>query len=164
MSWINNIFQRREAAPSTGTATTPQVKEQGNTGSYKDREVHINRPEQSLTVSAVYRAVELKAKTLGSMEMQYQRKDSAKGNFTANMYGDGRVLNWLLQKRANPLMTGSELFQQMSIHRELLGNAFVYIERDDRGAPMNLWLALCGGYNPMNNTYTLTWNTDHGVV
>jgi len=25
-------------------------------------------------------------------------------------------------------------------------------------------LALCGGYNPMTGTYTLTWNTDRGVV
>ena len=164
MSWIRDIFggvQNREASQAATPAK--QDKESGNTGSYKDNEVRINRPEQSLTVSAVYRAVELKAKTLGSMEMQYQRK-AAGGNFTANMYGDGRTLNWLLQKRANPIMTGSELFQQMSIHRELLGNAFVYIERDDRGVPMNLWLAVCGGYNPLTNTYTLTWNTDHGVV
>jgi HK97 family phage portal protein len=80
------------------------------------------------------------------------------------MYGDGRTLNWLLQKQANPIMTGCELFQQMSIHRELLGNAFVYIERDEYGKPLHLWLALCGGYNPMTGTYTLTWNTDRGMV
>ena len=44
----------------------------------------------------------------------------------------------------------------MSIHRELLGNAFVYIERDAEDRPINFWLALCGGYDPANNTYTLT--------
>lgn len=161
MGFFQDIFggaQKREAQPQS------KPTEERKDGSFKQNEVHINRPEQSLTVSAVYRAIELKAKTIGSMEMQYQRKDSVKGNFTPNMYGEGRVLNWLLQKRPNPLMTGSELFQQMSIHREMLGNAFVYIERDDRGVPRNLWLALCGGYNPITNTYTLTWNTEYGVV
>ena len=90
-------------------------------------------------------------------------KDSEKGNFVQSMWGDGRILNWLMQKQANPIMTGSELFQQMSICRELYGNAFVYIERDYQGTPKNLWLAMCGGYNPVNGTYTLTYNTDRGM-
>ena len=67
MSWIRDIFggvQNREA--SQAATPSKQDKESDNTGSYKDNEVRINRPEQSLTVSAVYRAVELKAKTLGS--------------------------------------------------------------------------------------------------
>lgn len=164
MSWISNIFQKREAQPTTATTNGTAKAEETSTGSYKDNEVRITSPNQSLTVSAVYRAVELKAKTLGSMEMQYQRKDSERGNYVAHMYGDGRTLNWLLQKKANPLTTGSELFQQMSIHRELLGNAFVYIERDENGTPANLWLATCGGYNELTNTYTLTWLTEHGIV
>jgi HK97 family phage portal protein len=125
--------------------------------------VRITNPNQSLTMSVVYRAVELKAKTLGTMEMQYQRKDSVGGNFVPSMYGDGRLLNWLLQKRANPIMTGAELFQQMSVAREMMGNAFVYIERDYAGTPVNLWLAWCGGYDYATNTYTLTYNTEHGM-
>jgi HK97 family phage portal protein len=75
----------------------------------------------------------------------------------------GRKWNYLLQKRANPMMTASELFQQMSIHRELLGNAYVYVERDELGDPLNLWLAMCGGYDPLTGTYTLTYVTDRGV-
>ena len=165
MGFLTNIFgggvQKREGAATPSTASQ---KAETQTGSFKEKVVRVDNPNQSLTVSAVYRAVELKAKTLGSMEMQYQRRDSAGGNFVAHMYGDGRTLNWLLQKQANPIMTGCELFQQMSIHRELLGNAFVYIERDEYGKPLHLWLALCGGYNPMTGTYTLTWNTDRGMV
>lgn len=156
---IRNRVQAREADAPTNQPAKPQ----GNDGSYKENIVRVNSPEKSLTVSAVYRAVELKAKTLGSMEMQYQRKDSAKGNFVPMMYGDGRTLNWLLQKQANPLMTASELFQQMSIQREMMGNAFVYLERDDMGKIIHLWLAYCGGYNPMKNTYTLTYNTESGM-
>ena len=165
------MFQRREATPapiSTGVPATTDPNAASNqpsenTGSYEEKIVRVSNPNTSLTISAVYRAIELKAKTIGSMEMQYQRKDSEKGNFVQSMWGDGRMLNWLMQKQANPIMTGSELFQQMSIHRELYGNAFVYVERDYAGAPKNLWLAMCGGYNPVNGTYTLTYNTDRGM-
>lgn len=167
-----NMFRKREiAGQSTSTQGVPATTDPNalsnqpsqSTGSYQENVVRVSNPNMALTISALYRAVELKAKTLGQMEMQYQRKDSAGGNFVPSMYGDGRLLNYLLQKRANPLMTGSELFQQMSIHRELLGNAFVYIERDDMDRPINLWLALCGGFNPLNDTYTLTYNTEKGV-
>ena len=163
------MFQRREATPAPiGTQGVPAATnvqpDDVKTGTYEERIVRIQRPEMAPTIAAVYRAVELKAKTIGQMQMQYQRKDTEKGNFVQAMYGDGRMLNWLLQKRPNPIMTGTELFQQMSIHRELLGNAYVYIERDEIGNPRNLWLALCGGYNPMTGTYTLTFNTDRGIV
>ena len=165
------MFQRREATPAPISAGVPATTDPNaasnqpseNTGSYEEKIVRVSNPNTSLTISAVYRAIELKAKTIGSMEMQYQRKDSEKGNFVQSMWGDGRVLNWLMQKQANPIMTGSELFQQMSICRELYGNAFVYIERDYAGAPKYLWLAMCGGYNPATGTYTLTYNTDRGM-
>ena len=164
-----NLWRKREEVvthPTVSLTTDPKAASNQppqNNGSFEERVVRVNNPQTSLTISAVYRAVELKAKTIGSMEMQYQRKDSERGNFVPSMYGDGRVLNWLMQKRANPIMTGAELFQQMSICREMMGNAFVYIERDEVGVAKNLWLAFCGGYDYMTNTYTLTYNTDHGM-
>lgn len=172
------MFQRREAGvqkgniPGTITTTNPKAAENQpseNSGSFEEKIVRVNNPNLSLTISAVYRAVELKAKTIGQMEMQYQRRSKDGGNFVPDMWkwGDrvsiGRKWNYLLQKRANPMMTASELFQQMSIHRELLGNAYVYVERDELGDPLNLWLAMCGGYDPLTGTYTLTYVTDRGV-
>ena len=163
------MFQKREATPApiggagVPASTNVQPSEITGGGNFKEKVVRVSNPNLALTISAVYRAVELKAKTIGQMQMQYQRKDSEKGNFIQSMYGEGRTMNWLLQKRPNPMMTAVELFQQMSIHREMLGNAFVYIERDSQGNPMYLWLALCGGYNPMTQTYTLTFNTDRGM-
>ena len=152
--------------PPVSVTTDPNAKQNQvpeSSGSFEEKVVRVANPNLSLTISAVYRAVELKAKTIGSMEMQYQRKDTDGGNFVPSMYGEGRILNWLMQKRANPIMTGAELFQQMSINREMMGNAFVYIERDYSGTPVNLWLAWCGGYDYMTNTYTLTYNTEHGM-
>ena len=174
-----NLFRKREVLPAPQrptpgiiTTTNPAAPEnqvpQGG-GSFEEKIVRVNNPNLSLTISAVYRAVELKAKTIGQMEMQYQRRNKEGGNFVPDMWkwGDrvsiGRKWNYLLQKRANPMMTASELFQQMSIHRELLGNAYVYVERDELGDPLNLWLAMCGGYDPLTGTYTLTYVTDRGV-
>ena len=157
------IGKQATGVPATTDPNAASNSPSENSGSFEEKVIRITNPNMSLMVSAVYRAVELKAKTIGSMEMQYQRKNSEGGNFVQSMYGDGRLFNWMLQKKPNPMTTGSELFQQMSIHRELLGNAFLYIERDRYGTPVNFWLALCGGYDPLNGTYTLTFNTDHGM-
>lgn len=172
MSFFSKLFGigHREVAgtSTTGVISTTNPNDasnqpSSNTGTYQSNVVRVDGPNIALTVSALYRAVELKAKTLSQMEMQYQRKDRNGGNYVPAMFGDGRRMNYLLQKRANPLTTATELFQQMSIYRELDGNAYVYIERDDTGWPVNLWLASCGGYDPINNTYTLTYNTEHGL-
>ena len=166
-NFFKDMFRKREAAPASGTVTTTNpaaTDNQQRVASYEEKMVRVSSPGMSLTVSAVYRAIELKAKTIGQMQMQYQRLSSAGGNFVPSMYGDARYLNYLIQKRPNPMMTASELFQQMSIHRELYGNAFVYIERDRKQNPINLWVASCGGYDPLTETYTLTYNSDHGMV
>lgn len=164
-NFFANMFRpRRRETPGVITSTAPKANEpQTSGGTFEERIVRVGSPQGSLAISAVYRAIELKAKTIGQMEMQYQRRNTEGGNYVPAMYGYGRRLNYLLQKRANPMMTSAELFQQMSISRELLGNAYVYIERDELGDPINLWLAMCGGYDPITGTYTLTYVTERGV-
>ena len=158
---MDNIFanlfryQKREAqaAPATGTKT-----EGGNVhgGSFVERVVHARSPQVALTVSAVYRAVELRAKTIGQMAVQYQTKTLDGGNYVQAMWGPGKRLNYLLQVEPNPLMSASVLWEQVTIARLMEGNGFVYIERDDLGDPVRLWLADCAGYNELAGTYTLT--------
>ena len=153
--------------PGTISTTDPNAasnQPSPNSGSFEEKIVRVQKPDLALTISAVYRAVELKAKTIGQMEMQFQRRNREGGNYVPAMWGPGKRLNYLLQKRANPMMTSAELFQQMSIMRELWGNAYVYIERDELGDPRKLWLATCGGYDPITATYTLTYQTDRGMV
>ena len=107
----------------------------------------------------------LRAKTReAQFAIQYQRKNKEGGNFVPDMWGPGRDLNYLLQMQPNPISTASSLIEQVVIRRLLLGNAFVYIERNEFGAsPLNLWLADCGGYNELTGTYTLTYLGDMGV-
>jgi HK97 family phage portal protein len=110
----------------------------------------------------VYRAVELRAKTEAQFAIQYQRKNKEGGNFMPDMWGPGKVINYLLQVQPNPISTAASLIEQVVIRRLLLGNSFVYIERNEWGDPTNLWLANCGGYDEITGVYNLTYLGENG--
>ena len=162
------MFQKREATPapisadvpSSTTDNGPEVKG----GSFEERIVHARNPEKALSVSAVYRATELRAKTIGQMPVQYQKKDEHGGNFVPWMYGIGKRINYLLQEEPNPLMSGPSLWEQVTINRIMWGNGFVYVERDIFGDPVHFWLAECAGYDYGNDTYNITYFTPYGSV
>ena len=158
-----NMFRKREATtpgvPSSSTEKAPEIKG----GSFEERIVRARDPQTALTVSAVYRATELRAKTIGQMPVQYQRKDERGGNFVSWMMGFGKRMNYLLQEEPNPLMSGPSLWEQVTIDRIMFGNGFVYVERDVFGDPVNLWLATCGGYDYINDTYNIVYYTNYGI-
>lgn len=162
------MFSRREVAgvPTTTDPSSVENKPQavGGGGSYGARIVHARNPQTALTVSAVYRATELRAKTIGQMPVQYQRKDSDGGNYTTWMQGFGKKINYLLQEEPNPVMSAASLWEQVTVNRLQLGNGFVYIQRDVFGDPEQLWLAICGGYNMAEGTYSLSYLGENGVV
>ena len=165
MSWIQDIFrsdaQKREAEQTPAEAPK-QSKDIG--GSYRQNIVYSRKPEVALTVSAVYRAIELRAKTIGQMPVQLRKKDELRNNFQPWMTGIGKRINYLLQYEPNPIMTASSLWEQVTINRMQLGNGFVYIERDEFGDPKHLWLAVCGGYDIVTGRYNLTYLSEYGIV
>ena len=176
----SNFFgsRKREMAPTPGIPVTtdpnhPTNQDGGKVGggSFEERIVTARSPRVALTVSAVYRAVELRAKTIGQMQMQYQVRDREGGNFVldvmkprANNVSFGTRLNYLLQVEPNPMMSAQSMWEQVTINRLMLGNGFIYIERDELGEPARLWLAECGGYNLGTRTYTITYMSDMGIV
>lgn len=102
--------------------------------------------------------------TMGQMEVQYQRVNREGGNFYEDDYGPNRQLNYLLQVRPNPLMTGAQLLEQIEYHKIYYGNAYVYIERDPfTGAPQAFWLGTSGAYSIADDTYTITYNAPGGA-
>jgi HK97 family phage portal protein len=168
---MDNIFanlfryKTREAPAQTSVpSSTTDEGQHVKGGSFESRIVYARSPEVALTVSAVYRATELRAKTIGQMPIQYRRKDTEKGNFTPWMQGLGKRMNYLLQEEPNPIMSASSLWENVTIQRMQRGNGFVYIERDVFGDPVHLWYAICGGYNMENGTYLITYLSDRGVV
>ena len=164
-----NLFRtarKREAeVPGVPSSTMPAEKEQGESGSYQERIVYARSPEVACSVSAVYRATTLRADVMGVMPVQYQKKDFVGGNFTTDMRGLGRRLNFLLQEEPNPIMTATDMWRLVEINRLMLGNAFVYIERDEFEFPVALWLIKQCGYNIDTATYaSIVFLTDHGYV
>jgi len=131
-------------------------------GTFGDKGVRVRNWWDALGVSAFYRGVELRAKTMSQMKLMYQKKDRQGQNYEEDDYGEGKKLNYLLQVRPNPMMTAAVLLQQVEIKKIFEGNAFVWIERDDDGSLMAFWLAQSGQYNCMTGEYTLTIATDRG--
>jgi HK97 family phage portal protein len=160
------IPKNRENMPGIPASTDPNHpsnQQQTSGASFEEKIVRIGRPELALTVSAVYRAVELRAKTEAQFAIQYQKMNAAGGNYVPDMWGPGKNINYLLQVQPNPISTAASLIEQVVIRRLLMGNAFIYIERDGWGDPTKLWLADCGGYNEITGTYALTYLGENGV-
>ena len=167
-----SLFAKREAVPGVPSTTNPNdPSNQPPKGA--NWEANVVRPygKQSLMVPAWYRGVSLIMQTMGQMVTQYQRMNTAGGNFTEDRsYLDrqqtipslGCRLNYLLQVRPNPLMTASQLQEQIEYRKIYQGNAYVYIERGEYGQPQAFWLCTGGGYNPLTNTYSLVYNSDRG--
>lgn len=166
MNIFAGLFRKREAptitpgVPSSSNEQPPKV----SGGSFQERIIYAQSPQMALTVSAVYRATELRAKTMSVMPVQYRKKDFAGGNFVEDMRGVGRRINYLLQREPNPIMTASSMWEQVTINRIMWGNGFVYIERDDIGFPLHLWLADFGSYDLANGTYNIGYLSDDGYV
>ena len=161
-----NFFRKREASvPGVPSSTMPADKQKDYSGSYQERIVYARSPEMACSVSTVYRATTLRADVMGVMPVQYRKKDFEKGNFVPDMRGLGKRINYLLQQEPNPIMTASDMWRLVEINRIMTGNAFVYIERDEFGFPLYLWLIKQFGYNINNATYaSIVFLTDHGYV
>ena len=156
-------FKQREATPGVPSSTMPADKRKDESGSYQERIVYARSPEVACSVSAVYRATTLRADVMGVMPVQYQKKDFEGGNYVQDMRGLGKRINYLLQEEPNPIMTATDMWRLVEIGRIMTGNSFVYIERDEFGFPLYLWLVKNCGYNINNATYaSIVYLTDHG--
>ena len=167
-NFFKTWFQKRDVGGvQTGVPSTTDPDDPSNKpatgGSFDEKIIRVRSQELALTVSAVYRAVELRAKTEAQFAIQYQKMNPGGGNFVPSMWGDGRELNYLLQVEPNPITSAASLIEQVVIRRLMMGNAFVYIERSrETDMPVALWLAECGGYNQVTGTYALTYLSDTG--
>ena len=163
-----NMFRKREAQQPIGVPKTTDPNDASNQpkvegGSFEERIAYARTPDTALLVAAVYRAVNLRADTMGVMPVQYREKDFENGNFVVKTKGLGKRMNYLLQEEPNPLMTASDMWRLVEINRLFYGNAFIYIERDEFELPYRLWLVKEGGYNINTGTYSsIVYLTEYG--
>ena len=155
----------RESTPGVPTTTDPNdPSNQPAKGGNWEANVVNPYGQKSLLVPAWYRGVSLIMQTMGQMVTQYQRKSTEGGNFIEDRYGMNRAMNYMLQVRPNPLMTASQLQEQIEYRKIYFGNALVYIERNDYGDVKYLWLCTGGGYDPIADTYNVVYNGLGGPV
>ena len=160
------VFSRRETAPITPGVpdTTDPTDKSNQTPKGGNWEANVSRPygRTSLIIPTWNRCVSLIMQTMGQMVVHYQRMNGDGGNCIEDRYGKNGELNYLLQVRPNPMMTASQMQAQIEFKKIFYGNAYVYIDRERDGYPRALWLCTGGGYNPLNNTYTLVYNSTEG--
>ena len=126
------MFQRREVGTQAAVPGVPSTTDPADASNQQPKganwEANVVRPygKQSLMVPAWYRGVSLIMQTMGQMVTQYQRMDTEGGNFTEDRGyldrrrttpTDGNRLNYLLQVRPNPLMTASQLQEQIEYRK-----------------------------------------------
>lgn len=161
-NFFKNWF-KREAVPGVPATTDPNApsNQPPKGGNW---EANVVRPygRTSLLVPTWTRCVTLIMQTMGQMVIQYQRMNGEGGNFVEDRFKKNGYLNYLLQVRPNPLMTASQMQEQIEYRKIYYGNAYVYIDRGLDGYPVNLWLCTGGGYDPLSNTYNLVYNSDMG--
>ena len=150
------LKRERDGVPATTDPNAPS-NQPPKAGDWSEKVV-LPIGRRSLLVPAWYRGVSLLMQTMGQMTVQYQRMNGEGGNFIEDRWGDAGRLNYLLQIRPNPLMTASQMQEQIEFRKIYFGNAFVFIERAASGWPVNLWLCTGGGYDPLSNTYNLVYN------
>lgn len=161
---IVHAFRKREVTVPGVPKTTDPNDPSNQPPKGGDYDANIVKPygRGSLLIPTWTRCVTLIMQTMGQMVVQYQRMNGEGGNFIEDRYGKNGILNYMLQVRPNPIMTASQMQEQIEWHKIYYGNAYVYIERGADGYPKNLWLCTGGGYNELNNTYNLVYNTNYG--
>ena len=164
---MDNFFIRlfkREVTPGVPSTTNPNDPSNQPNVKGGNWEANVIRPygRSSLLIPTWTRCVTLIMQTMGQMVTQYQRINKEGNNFVEDRFGKNGKLNWLLQVRPNPMMTASQMQEQIEYRKIYYGNAYVYIEREMDGYPRYLWLCTGGGYDPLSNRYNLVYNSDRG--
>lgn len=136
MSIVTKIFRKQPQAvfgPSQGTSD-PNHWIVRAFGARTKAGIHVNE-FSALNLPAVYACVSRIANPIGMFPIQvFQR--SANGVAEA---ADDHRLNTILRRRPNPYMTPRTLKKTGQTHALLWGNAYLEIQRNNRGEAVGLW-------------------------
>jgi|TARA_R110000803_G_scaffold14673_10_gene40766 HK97 family phage portal protein len=122
---------------STKSAESP---EQRNYVDYRlglnlnPREVLVT-PDTALTLTAVYAAVRVIAETISQLPLNYYKKTD-----TGREIDEESSLQFLVHSEPNQMQTKYIFWDTLISTMILYGNAYAYIERDNRGLPLALIL------------------------
>lgn len=163
---MDNFFVKRfRSAEPLGKATVADPgKTQAKGVSFADNAVQVNSPTAALNVAAFYRGVELRARTVSMLKMEYQKLDRMGKNYVQYDRAEGKRINYMLQVQPNPTMTWPVMMMQAEILRIMQGNAVIYVERGIDGEISAFWLCQQASLNTITMQYEIAYNSIRGVV
>lgn len=113
--------------------------------------------QSSLTVPAFFHGVEIRANKMAQLVMEFQHKGRG-GNFETDMNPLlGKRLNYLLQVEPNPYTNWTDMMKDIEINRLLLGNAYIYVQKNRNEQVDAFWLCDTAVYEPYSETYTIQY-------
>lgn len=151
-----NIFNRRETITGSGTPKGKKVV----SGGYRENVVQVNNPNAAMTLSAVFRAVELTSNGVAVMPIQVKRWNNQRGIFvhysSQNPYErEGAMLDYLLNVKPNEFMSAYELRKYTIVQMRLMGAALWVPDYDAARNLRAIYLIQPGRwvYDQINNTF-----------
>lgn len=155
--------------PANASATEAQKDETAGgqrSASFGYEAAPMYTDAQALSVAAFNRAITIRATTMSLLIPEFQRRLNGGNCFVQDDrdISNGRRRNYLMQVRPNPTMSAPVMWRQAMINVDLQGNAVIYIERNNRGEEVALWLAFFVTRNPVTGTYDLAYNSNRGII
>lgn len=92
-------------------------------------------PVNSLQIATVYACIDRKANAIAKLPLQVFKKTP-----TGRVRDEQHAVAKLLETRPNPFTTPFSFKHTISVHQNLWGTAYIYIECDRRGTPTALWI------------------------
>lgn len=156
-NFIERIMQRREASPTQQMSGNDNKAVAAN---YKAEPVRIYGEQGALTVSPWFCAVKMLATTIAQNTMEYQRMIPGCHipTYEKYMYGDGKVINFLMGDRPNPYTTAFKFWSRMAYQMINNGNGVAYVEYDERMDVKAIWNCSFAGYDYVSDRWLLTYN------
>lgn len=170
----NIDFQRREVAsgpvekvPGKAAEVTDGGDNKGtnsaNGAALPDMVSYVRTIRAALEIPALKRSLAARMNTMGMIVMRYQVMDDAHGgNYIDYMREEGKVINYLLSKRPNPVMNAVDFWKQVEFHVATEGNAVAYVKRDANDNIKAVYLCTSASVVPLTMQYKVTYQSERG--
>lgn len=132
--WLSTPVQLRASPASLSDPPKWLVDWFNGSGGESSTGINVNE-EKALTVTTVFRCVNLISSTIAAMPLHVYERMEPRGKQRAS----GHSLYSLLHSEPNPEMTSYQWRLTMNLWIELFGNGYSEIERNEAGIPIALW-------------------------
>lgn len=162
---MNIGWQRREQVPNAENHAEGVEVKDAKGAALPDMTSYVRSIRAALEIATFKRAIVARMNTMGMIVTRYQSLDDKHGgNYIDYMRSEGRVLNYLLSKRPNPVMNAVDFWKQVEFHVVTEGNAVAYVKRDAYDDIKAVYLCTAAAVNPATMQYSVTYQSERGPI